>query len=329
MQGKRLVNKHQTFEDAIKSCEFGILRADWTARYRYVKKFRFNSSNLIYHYTDLDGLIGILGNRGFWLSEAIFLNDSEELYNGLKITKKLIQKLISKKRYSQFVHILKNVNDKLDSHCFNNYYICSFSLKKDDLEQWRAYAKNGTGFCIGFDIHKKTSYPHFQEISNGWPYAHVIYDDQIKTYILLTIIFKYCNEYKKDRINGLGYSDDEEYIQGLFHALISFFVNFKNDAFSSEKEVRIIYASRHHTDIFNKKYYRNCNNVLVPYVCTNDTKSKTNDGAKLEVDMLPVSEIIVGPAINQRQTIDSVQYFIQDLGYPPEIVKASSIPFRG
>ena len=51
----------------------------------YIEKYGHNlilDKDEIFHYTDLNGLKGILEGRGFWLSEAKFLNDEEELKNG-------------------------------------------------------------------------------------------------------------------------------------------------------------------------------------------------------------------------------------------------------
>lgn len=320
-----------SFDELVKNTEFGVLRAQWTSNNRYFRK-KFSElhgvDKFIYHYTDLSGLHGILENKGFWLSEAIFLNDSEELYNGRNIAVSLIDRLIEKKRYSKFRHILEGVIEKLNRSQFTDRYVCSFSMEPDNLEQWRAYAKNGTGVCIGFNIKQKTRYPHFS-ISNIWQYAKVIYEDELKLWILHSIIFKYLYEFNGDLENNPSHIDSEDYINFLFSSLVNMFVFFKNKAFCAEREVRVVYDIGNPLRLFNKKYYRNGNNVLVPYVCTYDTKLKESSGKKLEVDLLPVYEIIVGPIANQSSTIESIKYFLKDIGYSPEIVKASCVPYRG
>ena len=80
--------------------------------------------------------------------------------------------------------------------------------------------------------------------------------------------------------------------------------------------------------LFNKKYYRNVNNVLVPYIRTNDTKLN-KDGELLEVDLLPITTIIVGPTANQDVTMNSIENFVEDIGYSKNIVQRSEIPYRG
>ena len=137
--------KSKPFDELIKDTEYALTKAIFSSNNRYMNKQIHNMYFLddkIFHYTDLNGLIGILGNKGFWLSEAKFLNDSEELYNGVKSTIELINKLILKPRYLIFKNVLKQTIQKLKENDFKNNYIASFSTKSDDLDQCRAYSKN-------------------------------------------------------------------------------------------------------------------------------------------------------------------------------------------
>jgi hypothetical protein len=310
----------------------GALRAMFSSQSKYMKKKideLYFLEDEIFHYTDMDGLHGILKSRGFWLSEAKFLNDSEEIYHGLNLTKMLIGKLLEKARYKSFFSVLEATLVELKNNNFKNKYIASFSLEADNLEQWRAYAKNGAGVCIGFSTKGSGKYPHFS-YSNLWKTHRVIYNDKQKLWILHLIIFTYYFEFKKDpqreSSNGLL---EEEYAHFLAHSLTTVFINFKNKAFEAEREVRLVYDMGDPLNRFNEKHYRNVNNILVPYICTNDTKLKDRDGTKLEVDLLPLSKIIVGPVSNQKIIVESIQNFIEDIGYSDIIVELSKVPYRG
>lgn len=316
--------------DFIKDIEFGMLRAEFSVQNKYLKKFAqhlFFSQDILYHYTDLNGLTGILQNKGFWLSEAKYLNDKEELYNGCNLTIELIESLINKKRYLSFQEVLLKTISLLKNNEFKNYYITSFSSKADDLEQWRAYSKNGNGVCIGFNTKEKTNFPHFM-LGPVWMLHKVIYDDNIKCRILHLIIFKYFYEFKQDLEKNSKYIDIDDYAESLSQSLIHTFINFKNKAFEQEKEVRLVCKVQDIKRDFYKKNYRIINNIIVPYVCTYEVILNNKDGSKFEVDSLPISEIFVGPIINQEITIESIKNFTSDLGYK-NIVKSSKIPYRG
>ena len=195
----------------IQNCECGLLRAKFTAQEKYFKRLMnhfFYNGDYLYHYTDLNGLIGIVQNRGFWLSEAKYLNDSEELYNGVNLSIEIIDKLISKNRYSIFRKILSETIDELRALRFKNNFVAAFSMSRDSLEQWRAYGKNGSGICIGFNIKIKTDYPHFQ-IPPQYMLQKVIYDDNIKKYIIMHILSKYFLEFKDDLKRGIDLHEDD------------------------------------------------------------------------------------------------------------------------
>ncbi|MGS2717939.1 DUF2971 domain-containing protein [Eionea flava] len=314
-----------------KSRNFGFLEASSYCRDRYYRKFfrkDYDVNRFIYHYTDINGLKGIVEKRGLWLSDAVFLNDTEELYNGKKITIELINNLKDRANYRNFNKVLLGVINKLESSLFQDNYVCSFSTEPDSLEQWRAYGNNGEGVCIEFDIKKKTEYPHFLR-ANIWQLSNVIYEDEIKNWIIHSIIYKYNFEYNRYFKSEKGLTHFvEAYVDSLFYSLVSFFINFKNIAFSEEKEVRLYYSNGDPLELFNKRLYRAYKNYLIPYVCTYDTKMKKENGP-MEVDLPPISKIIVGPAYNQQVVVESIKYFIQDIGYQADIVDTSSIPYRG
>lgn len=314
----------------VNNCEYGVLRAQWTAPQKYLKKHSdifWYQGKEIFHYTDLIGLIGILANKGFWLSDVRFLNDSEEIINGAKLSIELIERLLTKNKYKPFTAVLEGTVNELVNEPYDNHYICCFSTGRDTLEQWRAYAKNGSGICIGFDLNKKTNYPHFM-IGNQYSIQKVIYDDQQKKWILISVIRKYFNEFIRD-INEHSHDYTDDYIEHMAYSLSSVFVNFKNKAFHTEQEIRLVNSSKR-VNFYNKKKFRASNNMIIPYYCTYDTKFANSSGQKIEPDNLPVSQIIVGPVASQNATINSIREFISSQGYDEKIpIIKSTVPYRG
>lgn len=314
----------------VNNCEFGVLRAQWTAQQKYLKKhidiFWYKGTE-IFHYTDLVGLIGILSNKGFWISDVRFLNDSEEIINGVNLSIEIIKKMFTKNKYKPFQKILEGTIHELTSGAYDNQYICCFSTGCDTLEHWRAYAKNGSGICIGFDLKKNTDYPHFM-IGNQYSLQKVIYDDNQKKWILISIIRKYFNEFMRD-INKHSHDYSEDYIESMTNSLSHVFVNFKNKSFGSEQEVRLVNSSKR-VDFYKKKVFRVSNNMIVPYYCTYETKLANSSGQIIEPDKLPVSQIIIGPVASQDATISSIREFIGSLGYDEQVpIIKSRVPYRG
>lgn len=134
--------------------------------------------------------------------------------------------------------------------------------------------------------------------------------------------------FKQDLEKNSKYIDIDDYAESLSQSLIRTFINFKNKAFEQEKEVRLVCKIQDTKRDLYKKNYRTVNNIIVPYICTYELILNNKDGSKFEVDPLPISEILVGPIINQEITIESIKNFTSDLGYK-NIVKGSKIPYRG
>lgn len=108
----------------------------------------------VYHYTNLDGVKGIISSGQLWITQTVFLNDKEELVNGYKFFKKLCEE----KENDSLKFFTKSLNDLLNN---SNAFVVSFCEKKDLLSQWRAYSHGEVGYCLEFEktsLHKKCFY---------------------------------------------------------------------------------------------------------------------------------------------------------------------------
>jgi hypothetical protein len=107
----------------------------------------------LFHYTNLNGLIGILDNSEIWLSNMYFLNDKNEFELGLRF---VIEQLEAYKDGFSVLRSTKYFIDALEKAIdFIKYkdspYILSMTTNNDLLSQWRGYTNNGIGVNIGFN----------------------------------------------------------------------------------------------------------------------------------------------------------------------------------
>jgi hypothetical protein len=106
----------------------------------------------LYHYTDADGLKGIVENGSIWFTDVRHLNDPSEFRFGLDLVKISIQNHLNennKKSINEFLSFSSRNLDSLISDVLF-YYISCFSYLRDDLNQWRSYGHDGSGYCIEF-----------------------------------------------------------------------------------------------------------------------------------------------------------------------------------
>lgn len=311
-----------------KECQFGFLRAQFDTEYKskyFDADLFFYSGKTISHYTDLGGLFGIVESGGFWLSDHRFLNDSEEFENGRKLTMAILENLSEKTCHQDFSDVLKATNKYLSKYREKACYVCSFSKDPDCLDQWRSYAKNGKGISITFDNPQK-SLSHFFMMPI-MSISKVIYSDQEKSKRLIATIEKYESEHKTDKQHGNPINTDD-WASEMAKNLSLEFMNFKNAAFESEKEVRLVVSSSH-LNHFKGLKFRVSDDRIIPYLDSSDLYN--NDGFKniIKEELLPIIKIHVGPTANQEIMIKSIEEYIKARGYTNVKVVKSKVPYRG
>lgn len=304
------------FVAQIENLEFGILRANFSYPIRnfHVDYFDYRRSELL-HYTNLSGLIGIVKSRGFWLSDARFLNDSQEYLNGAKLAEWLLNELVKRRRYQFFSGVLRLAQKQALVLPSNASFICSFAMESDSLNHWRSYAAgSGVALVLDLDAKQLTKLPMFSP-------QKVIYDDRQKLIRLLRIVRVYAKEYQKDQSNGKRVEDDD-WAQHLVQSLTSEFLLFKHSAFASEREVRLI-AHEIHLPHFGGIEHRVVGNRIVPYLLTADVRPPETDAPQLAI-----SKVLIGPSADQALMATSVRALLKNVGLLNVAVVESEVPFR-
>jgi len=101
----------------------------------------------LYHYADVQGLMGILSSRKLWMSHYEKLNDIREIKHARDLVLKIVEAHKSKSNrkafWQKYCDIFRRVLE------IGDYFICSFSTDNDNKHLWHHYAKKG-GIAIGF-----------------------------------------------------------------------------------------------------------------------------------------------------------------------------------
>jgi hypothetical protein len=290
-------------------------------------------NGVIYHYTSADGVAGIIGNHEIWMSNTAFMNDTTEL--------RMLQNSRSIFKDDDFTNeyvkrAWRNMSQQAPYDA--NYYMASFSKAKDQLEQWRAYGS----FCIGFDAKRL-------RVQKGAALYRCLYrEGDIRKWIL-----------KNEKIEGWTDLEEEDHKKLLaFNLFYIASMKFKNGHFRNEREVRLI-AMSHHNWFYNNSPEMSENDLPihfrthpvygfpVPYLrffieeSNIEEKGKPKEkememkarkvreeGAKKR-ELLPITEVIVGPVAYQKEAKAACEILLADKGYKSVRVGVSSIPYRG
>jgi hypothetical protein len=271
------------------------------------------------HYTDLNGLMGILETNEFWLSDHRFLNDPSEHSYGEELAIRVISEYMQQEDDAEFSTLLKEVMMEI-ADASPVFYVSSFSKAHDRLDQWKGYGRTSEGVCL---VLKNDVALGREGVLTQLPAIEpmqVIYNNAEQIHRLRTVISIFRDEF-------INHPCDVSRTFSLWKRDLSFLIayqliRFKHQEYSSEEEIRLVVSSKSPILAEKKTKHRVSNGRLIPYITTK------NQSLSIEVK-LPISDVIVGPLATQDSVIRSIEVFLQNMGYENVSVRGSSVPFRG
>lgn len=107
----------------------------------------------VFHYTNPQGLLGIVSSGTLWMSDSSFLNDPSELVYFKEIVQNCCHNICNSKSNQNTSMNYKDFIEKLGNFApsqVGSVFLASLSEHRDQLSQWRAYAGGGPGYALGF-----------------------------------------------------------------------------------------------------------------------------------------------------------------------------------
>ncbi|MGA3055814.1 MAG: DUF2971 domain-containing protein [Candidatus Korobacteraceae bacterium] len=271
-------------------------------------------SHCLFHYTNADGLKGIIESNELWATSAYFLNDSTEIIYGYGILDEALKDWIAVNPRPEGSLSLKLAlelqkefaGDLLSRNVMHAIYLVCLCEEDNLLSQWRAYGQAG-GYSLGFTLPVtgaargvkpepciytaklvKVEYEREKQLSRCRAIIAEllpIFDDPALPNALDTV----------DTNSVFGYSTIRNAVAEILSEEI---MGFKNKAFEVEKEWRLVVRQRdllkQGTDDGGKTpvpvHFRSSKGMIVPYV----KLVPTEQGAKL-----PLTCVRSGPTLDK------------------------------
>ena len=289
-----------------------------------IKRFLDTGSNCtIYHYTKPEKLLNIISGENIRFSNALYLNDKEEIAYSYRLIVKLIDKteglnpdlfIKIKKHFSnKYKHIVDGDNDFVNKL---EYFTTSFSTESDNLTLWNNYAKgkNYTGYNIGFN--KQKLIKEMSENDYLPIYGSVIYDKQKQIKIIHAIFKKWNSLFEKEL--KCKKSNEVKLFDILFElidilSIVSIF--FKNPQFKNEHEYRIVIVNVFGAENSKATSIVEKNGLFVPYLEYKFSKDS-------------VVSVNIGPTFDENIFYTSTNRMLLNFGYCDKQVNRSKIPLR-
>lgn len=278
------------------------------------------TDNRLFHYTTLNGLLGILDSQALHLSHIRYMNDDGEFLDFFNDTKELVaekyvnthlrkmrrthrkrfEEITSEEKNYMFTNYLEGLERAVDKF---NVFVVSFCKTSDDLlSQWRGYTSETVGYCIEFDTNKiRESVKSMHENSEvvDCDLIDCIYTDEEK------------EEELKEFYPLLASETSQQSEKALGHFIITC-IGAKNSGFSEEDEARIYISKGYDSDHIE---FKDKNGIIIPYI-----PFSLPEGS--------IKSITVGPCTDQYLAIRSLEMLIEN-NYEGKIeVRGSNIPLK-
>jgi hypothetical protein len=304
-------DKCDSREEVIKCPHMGALLSYLHKEHDF-PRYGWLNNGLRYHYTDAQGLLGIIQNGRLWATDIRFLNDPSE---GSFLPERLIDLMESKpggisdterKVIKGLQNALRNPGPKYSSFC------ASLSANGDLLSQWRGYGSFGNGYSVGLSLEGGLPHPQvalYYEVKYGDDGLEELAFDLLDLFV--SSVEKWKDKMFDEWISALRVlaksSKDPSYSEEQESRLVCSYYRDDNDGFQNEKPLQ----------------FRARGSDIIPYLPI--SLNLLNDG---ETPRLPIKRIVVGPGVDFDRNYISINELLKAHSYDDVVVEPSVIPFR-
>lgn len=266
------------------------------------------SEDIVYQYTTLPGLMGMIASNEIWTTSVGYLNDRTEYVHGQSLYRRTIEEHLQHPEDGKWKEVLRSLLPLLDKPDPYDVFVACFTSEGDQLSQWRGYAADGYGYSVGFATEG------FGDIRNGVVPWNVIYDPEKQRRFCDTLLQRCMAEFSK-MIVEVGLILNPEAVAYLLANAIEYTLPaFKHEGFREEREMRLFTLGKHEKDTQLK--FRERNGLIVPRLPLTFGTGK-----------LPIQEIIIGPNLDFDKAAWSLNRFLQQSAYEHIEIRRSSVPY--
>ncbi|MDR3629774.1 MAG: DUF2971 domain-containing protein [Desulfocapsaceae bacterium] len=282
--------------------------------------FADTPKGLLYHYTTLSGLLGIVRSRTLWASDIRYMNDSAELRHTADLIRLEVQDRIAGGQGK--ADLLGQFTDWISHRITNGHMLfgASFRAHGNLLSQWRGYSPHGKGVSIGFSAESIMECARRQHLQIG----RCLYEPARQRRLVSQVIDAVEVLAEQQIAGGPSRQRVSAIYQKVFEAieidLLRIAAILKHPSFREEKEWRIV--SPVFTDAARLPIlFREANAMIVPYV-EFDLRSHAGQSLQLE-------HLYLGPTQNSNISLNSLKMFLAHNGIlPSRGIDYCRIPYR-
>jgi Protein of unknown function (DUF2971) len=266
----------------------------------------------LYHYTNSEGLLGILKERALHVTSLHCLNDSTEFSYAFHVTQRITEELSGE--YPGLSGSVKSaLETRLRTFPWQSRFVACFSEEGDSLNQWRAYAGQG-GVALGFSFATLEAVAKNNDLALG----RCIYTaDEHKQAVLQALDTTFKRGRGFDPSTGLW---SQRFINEFLVRIRETAATIKHESFRQEREWRLV-TPESIPSAGSRLTFRSG----FPLVALFITIALAKKG-----EALPISEVRLGPASSDPLAKAIVRDLLASHGctLDPARVRTSEVPYR-
>ncbi len=281
-----------------------------------------------WHYTDANGLYGMISRDEIWVHSILDMNDTSEVAHGWNVLQAEWQKMRSEPAATNNEFASKHVDRALDGDIaplITDTFVFSTTKRDDFLNQWQGYAGR-QGFAIEFETglwpahhveptDSRASPDTLARLMPGWfnvVYAPATQSDLAQQALLH--VLRFTSDVSEEAI--------EQSIAMIFGGVA---VRMKHEGFAAEEEVRFVYHRRPDLD----EQFRVAGSGIRRYVPM--VASDVPFGFVTEHSFkLPIRSVMLGPVDESQRSnaLATVERLLATKGYGHVRALSSRLPYR-
>jgi hypothetical protein len=283
--------------------------------------FDFMPDQIVWHYTNATGFLGILQSSQLYATQVSALNDAKETKHASELFGNAVKRLINERAAEpdvvQFLStVIAYLGENETAHTRSKFFVTCFSGEEDDLSQWERYGKP-SGYAVGFfarGLQREPTSTLFR----------VVYEDE-KHQKTAKELAEASVDFYLDGLKGERLLQPEQWAKEFLTAWDDWVYKLaplaKASKWKAENEYRIVHELK--TWEFSRVRFAAKATMIARYIPL-DTPSWVPRRSPL----LPIAKILVGPGNNFGVTRVSVSLLLDQMGYTNIPIEASSIPLQ-
>ena len=272
--------------------------------------FEFQGEDIVWHYTNSQGLLGIIQSSTLYATQVSSLNDTTETKYATDLYTQAISELMREQANDLeatqfFATVLSFVKEEPESPTLglSKFFVTCFSGDDDELTQWDRYTKPN-GYAIGFYARGLHRDPNSQLYK-------VIYDRDQQVRAARKLAQATLDFYRGGLV-GDRIENPSEWARVFFAAWDEWVYKLaplaKDRTWRSENEYRLVHELR--VSEFSEVRFSQKPQVLARYI-----PLRTSSWVKRRAGLLPIAKVKIGPGNHKAFTAISVRLLLEQMGY--------------